>query len=121
MVNTAGAARWCGQAIEDRSRVRSGYLGVLMQARPDQRGLEIRGQKNGDGPSASRIRHALLRISRIVWRKSASGNAGAALGERTVTAGKPDARFFPINRDQSCSALGDSRRKPQTRSLRIRL
>jgi len=68
-----------------------------MQARPDQRGLEIRGQKNGDCPSASLIRHALLRISRIFWRTSASGNAGAAIGEHIVAAGNDDARFFPIN------------------------
>jgi hypothetical protein len=58
---------------------------------------------------------------RIFWRKYASGTAGAALGEHVVTAGKPDARFFPINRDQSCGALGDSSHKPQTRFPRIRL
>jgi len=32
MVNTAGFARWCGQTIEDRCRLRSGNLGVSLQA-----------------------------------------------------------------------------------------
>ena len=29
MVNPAGKARWCGQTIDDRSRIRPGIPGVL--------------------------------------------------------------------------------------------
>jgi hypothetical protein len=35
--------------------------------------------------------------------------------------GKPDARFFPISPRSILRCFGDCRRKPQTRSLRIRL
>ena len=38
MVNTAGDARWCGQTIEDRRRIRSGISGCLDASHPDQRG-----------------------------------------------------------------------------------
>lgn len=37
MINTAGSAKWCGQTIEDRCRLRSGNLGCLDASHLDQR------------------------------------------------------------------------------------
>lgn len=79
MVNTAGKARWCGQAIEDRDAFGPGFQASLMQATPTKRmsgtaqkihrlpkairmrpRLAIRGQHPfGDSPYQVRRRHAL--------------------------------------------------------------
>lgn len=69
MVNTAGKARWCGQAIEDRDAFGQGFQASSMQAMPTKR-MSGTVQKIHRLPKAVRMRPGLA-----VRRQHPSGDS----------------------------------------------
>lgn len=65
MVNTAGKARWCGQAIEGRAAFGQGFPGVLDASHPTKR-MSGTGQKIDRLPKAIRLGQAPLFAASIV-------------------------------------------------------
>ncbi|MAZ18501.1 MAG: hypothetical protein CL535_19515 [Ahrensia sp.] len=67
MVNTAGAARWCGQAIEDGSRIRPGFRVSSCKPSPTKNELGA-GQKNHRLTKTIRIRSIPPQAARFLSR-----------------------------------------------------
>jgi hypothetical protein len=110
MVNTAGKARWCGPAIDERAAFGQGFQASLMQANPNRDDERRRAENSPAGQGhphwakTAAFRHHVPAIIRIWYGVAASfqrhgmggtGKPCPADQSASILLGFDDARLIP--------------------------